>query len=231
MIDFIYKFNRLLSSWQIGTSKTMQDLSTQMEIPLPNLIHNLGEVLGKEFDVTVLLSFDEAMEAFLILGRKHRQEIELREIELEKEREKVAHLYSELAPRITKMQLDKKWYQAFRTLSYFSGQHANELSPSLIISLCSEIVRSGVRCSANLQEVSYWLEKGITASLSRQTEDSLEEAFDLLDAYAEYLLKEESGRGEKIVLKMLKILEEKSYQLNKLSRYKEVVKEIFSTVQ
>jgi hypothetical protein len=231
MIDFIYKFNKLLSSWQVGTSKTMQDLSTQMEVPLPHLIHNFGEVLGKEFDVTALLSFDEAMEAFLILGRKHRQEIEIRELELEKEREKVSKLYEDLMPRIVKMQLDKKWYQAFRTLSYFSGQHGGDLTPHILINLCSEIVRSGVRCSANLQEVAYWLEKGIVTAINLQTEDNLEEAFDLLDAYAEYLLKEESGRGEKIVLKILKILEEKSYQLNKFNRYKEVVKEIFSTVQ
>ena len=100
-----------------------------------------------------------------------------------------------------------------------------------MIHICSEIVRSGLRCSANLQEIAYWLEKGINVSLDRQTTESLDEAFDLLDAYADYFLKEQTGRGEQIVLKLLKVLEEKAYQFNKSDRYKDVVKDIFSAVQ
>jgi len=221
----------LLSFWQVGKSRSLQELSTEMEMPLPHLIQHLSEVLGTDFDITGSISFDEAMEAFLILGRQYRKEIEVHEKELDKAREYVAELYQQLAPRVVKMQLDKKWYQAFRTLSYFAGQHENKLKSELLINICSEIVRSGLRCSANLQEIAYWLEKGIMVSLDRQTTESLEEAFDFLDAYADSFLKEPTGRGEKIVLKLLKVLEEKAYHFDKSDRYKDVVKEIFSAVQ
>ena len=228
MIEFLYKINEMLTTWQPDKNKSLEAISAQMNISIPHIIQYLSDVLDKEFDITDQLSFDEAMETFLILSRKLKPEIEEHEKKLAQEKIKASQLYEQLISRVSKMQIEKQWYQAFRSLTYFSGQKSTHLIKSTRIELCSEIVRSGIKASANIQEIGYWLQKAVYYAVEEQDINGFDEALDLLDAYAEPFLKEKSGQGAKLIQTILGSLENLSCKLERWEDYKKAAQDLFS---
>ena len=229
MIEFLYKINELLTTWQPDQQKSLEAISSHMNISLPHIIQYLSETLEKEFEVTDSLSFDEAMGTYLVLSRKLKAEIKEHEKKLATERAKIAQLYEQLIIRVSNMQIEKQWYQAFRSLTYFAGQHTANMIKETRIELCSEIVRVGLKAFANIQEIGYWLQKAVHYAIEEQDTEGFDEALDILDAYAESFLNEKTGQGAKLIRNILGSLERLSCKLEKWDDYKKTAKSLFSS--
>ncbi len=227
MIDFIYKLNENLPSWPVGTKWSLNQLSAATETSIPHVLQYLTEGLGSEIDLTASISRDEAAEAMLFLSKKMQPEIEKREKQLEKKRQESIDSFRVVMKRVVAMQIKGNWRGAFRTLCYFAETQEAFLPPELLLELCNETMRSGVKCSASMQEISFWLQKGIAIALSFQSPQGIDEALDLIDAYREYFLYDDSGKGLSILGNVLSVLEEPAAHFERWDAYKKLVGDLY----
>ena len=223
MLDFIYKLNDTLPTWQRTSQLSLKQIAEVTETDLPHVVQYLTEGLGREIDVTSMLSIDEATEAVVTLSRKLRPEIEEREAQLSKKREETVASYDCLLDRVSEMEIEGNWHGAFRTLSYFAGQHEDILPRDLLINLCSSTIRAGIRASASMLELGQWLQKGVAVALSYRTREGIEEALDLIDAYFEDFINDTNQKGKKILSDILSVLEGPSAHFELWEEYKTVV--------
>lgn len=229
MIDFIYKFNDALSTWQPGAKWSLRQISEATETSLPHVLQFLSEGLGKDIDVAGCLSLDEATEAVLLLSKRLKSEIEAREKQMALRRKKIQGTYYKLLEKVNVMEVAKNWHGAFRTLSYFAGQHENDLSNDTLVALCSSIMRAGIKSNANVQELGHWLQKGVAVSMSNHTKEGMEEALDLIDAYGDHFQQETSDKGSLILGNILAIIEEPAARFELWEQYKELVNQLYAT--
>lgn len=227
MIDFIYRLNDVLHSWPEGEKWTLQQLSHSTETSVPHVLQYLSEGLGKEIEVSGVISQDEASEVLGLLSKRMRPQIEERERILAERRVKALRLNDVTAAKVQKMQIQRNWHGAFKTLCYFVGQYEEDLPKEYLTSLCNEIVRLGIKSKANFQELSRWLEKGVGTALSFQTKAGIEEALDLVDAYSTHFLAEESGKGPLLLGNILAVLEEPAARFELWDEYKSLVAQLY----
>ena len=227
MIDFIYRLNEVLPSWPTGTRRSLTQISEITKTSMPHVVQYLSEGLGKDIDVTGFITEDEAAEAVKLLSKRIQPEIEERERVLEERRILALRGLDRILEKVRIMQLSKNWYGAFRTLSYFAGQHENDLPPDSLILLCSETVRTGIKSKANMQELGQWLQKGVGVAMSQHSKDGVEDALDLIDAYGEYFLMEESGKGPLLLGNILAVLEEPAARYELWEEYKSLVGQLY----
>lgn len=227
MLDFIYKLNENLPSWPVGTRWSLNQLSTATETSIPHVLQYLTEGLGADIDLTTTISRDEAAEAMLFLSKKMQPEIERREKDLAKKRQESVNAYNVIMRKVNSMQIAGNWRGAFRTLSYFAGVQESFLPPETLLNICSETMRSGIKCSASMQEISFWLQKGTAVALSFQTPEGIDEALDLIDAYRDYFLYDESGKGLSIIGNILSVLEEPAAHFERWEAYKKLVGDLY----
>ncbi len=227
MIDFIYKLNAVLANWPNGSRWSMAQLSEATETSMPHILQYLSESLGKDFDISGQVSLDEATEAAELLSRRFRPQIEERERKLAKKRAEALETYERIQDRVRVIQSSGNWHHAFRTLSYFTGQYGDILPNEVLITLCSDTVRAGIKSKANIQELGQWLQKGVAISLGFHTKEGIEEALDLIDAYGEYFFIEDSGKGPLLLGNILAVLEEPAARYELWEEYKSLVGQLY----
>ena len=227
MIDFIYKLNEVLPNWPTGARRTLAQLSEITGTSMPHIIQYLSEGIGKDMEIGGFITSDEACEAVELLSKRIQPQIEERERLLEERRQYASKAYDRIMEKIRIMQLDGKWHSSFRTLSYFAGQYENDLSKDILISLCSETVRTGIKSKAYMQELGQWLQKGVAVAMSQHTKQGIEEALDLIDAYGEFFLSEESGKGPLLLGNVLAVLEEPAARFELWEEYKSLVGQLY----
>lgn len=227
MIDFIYKLNEVLPSWPTGAKRSLTQVSELTGTSMPHLIQYLSEGLGKDLEVGGFITSDEAVEAIELLSKRIQPQIEERERMLEERRQFAMRAYDRAMDKMRVMQLEKKWHAAFRTLSYFTGQYENDLAKDVLISLCSEAVRTGIKAEANMQELGQWLQKGVAIAMAQHSRQGIEEALDLIDAYGEHFLAEDSGKGPLLLGNILAVLEEPAARYELWEEYKSLVGQLY----
>ena len=227
MIDFIYKLNEVLPSWPTGARRSLTQISELTGTSMPHLIQYLSEGLGKDLEVGGFITSDEAVEAIELLSKRIQPQIEERERMLEERRHFAMRAYDRTMEKMRVMQLDGKWHAAFRTLSYFTGQYEHDLAKDVLISLCSETVRTGIKAEANMQELGQWLQKGVAIAMAQHSRQGIEEALDLIDAYGEFFLSEDSGKGPLLLGNILAVLEEPAARYELWEEYKSLVGQLY----
>ncbi len=227
MIDFIYKLNEVLASWPHGSRWSMAQLSEATETSMPHVLQYLSESLGKDFDISGQLTQDEASEVAEFLGKRFRPQIEERERKLSRKRAEALEIYDRIQDRVRVIQASGNWHHAFRTLSYFTGQYGDILPNEVVITLCSDTVRAGIKSKANIQELGQWLQKAVAIALGFHSKQGIEEALDLIDAYGEYFFIEDSGKGPLLLGNILAVLEEPAARFELWEEYKSLVGQLY----
>ena len=227
MIDFIYKLNEVLPTWPTGTRRSLMQLSEITGTSMPHVIQYLSEGLGKDIEVGGAITGEEVVEALQLLSSQIQPEIEERERQLEERKNLAIRAYDRTSEKVRVLQLAGNWHSAFRTLSYFTGQYEEDLPKEVLISLCSEAVRAGMKSGANMQELGQWLQKGVAIAVGQHSRHGIEEALDLIDAYGDFFLGEESGKGAMLLGNILAVLEEPAARYELWEEYKSLVGQLY----
>lgn len=227
MIDFVYKLNSIIPNWPMGSKVSLQQLSQSTETSIPHLIQYLTDGLSKDIDIAVMISSEEAKEALHNLSNRIRPQLEAREKAVAEKRAKTISIYDRMMDKV-RIQLSlKNWHTSFRTLSYFAGENRDYLPDDYLTTLCSDIVRIGIKAKENIQELGRWLEMGVAVALHRHSKDGIEEALDLIDAYGENFLTEDTGKGALILGNLLAALEEPAARFELWEEYKALINQLY----
>ena len=227
MIDFVYRLNNMMPNWPAGNKLSLQQLSQNTETSIPHLIQYLTDGLGKDIDIAAMLTAEEAKEALHNLSNRIRPQLEARERAIAEKRAKTISSYNRIMGKVRVQLTNKSWHTAFRTLSYFAGENRDFLPDDYLTTLCSDIVRIGIKANENIQELGRWLEMGIAVALHRHTKDGIEEALDLIDAYGENFLSEDTGKGALILGNLLAALEEPAARFELWEEYKALINQLY----
>ncbi|MEI8025753.1 MAG: hypothetical protein WCI18_05315 [Pseudomonadota bacterium] len=227
MIDFVYRLNQMIPQWPAGTKMSLSQLSHATDTSVPHIIQFVSEGLGRDLDVAAMVGLDEAYEALSSLKARVRPELEARERAEAEQRAKTIEAYERMMERIRIHLAAKNWYQAFRTLSYFTGEHRDWLPDGHLTALCNDTVRIGIKAKANPQELGIWLEMGVAVAIHRHSHDGIQEALDFIDAYGEHFLNEESGKGALILGNLLAVLEEPAARFELWDTYKALINQLY----
>lgn len=227
MLDFVYRLNSTLHELPEGSRKSLAEISKETDTSIPHCLQFLTEGLDKEIELTTHFTNDELSLAIDNLTQKLHPQIEARQKELRKKQDQAVKAYERLMEKTRVQLVQKSWHVAFRSLSYFAGQHEEELPTDLLITICSDIVRYGIKAETSIQEIGRWLEKAVFCAMSRQNKAGMEEALDLIDAYGEHFLSEPSGKGGLLLGNMLGILEEPAARYELWTQYKELIDNLY----
>lgn len=229
MIDFISKANEVLSASVANDKWSVYKFAEATETSLPHLLQYLNEALDKEVDLSSTLSLCDLNEALENLRKNYKVQLEEFQKKKERTQKKSLKAFDILMMKIRKFQVEKNWIHAYKTLCYFTGQHAEDLPKEYATTLYSELIRMGIRAEINIQELSRWLQKGVAIAMSYQSQDGVAEALDFMDAYGEYFLSEKSGKGTLLFGSILSAIEEPAARYELWEEYKELVNKLFST--
>jgi hypothetical protein len=227
MIDFVYRLNGIIPNWPTGTKLSLQQLSQNTETSIPHLIQYLTDGLGKDVDIAAMLSSEEAQEALHNLSNRIRPQLEARERAIAEKRAKTIQSYDRMMGKVRIQLTQKNWHTAFRTMSYFAGENRDFLPDDYLTTLCSDIVRIGIKAKENIQELGRWLEMGVAVALHRHSKNGIEEALDLIDAYGENFLNEDTGKGALILGNLLAALEEPAARFELWEEYKALINQLY----
>jgi hypothetical protein len=227
MIDFIYKLHSILPNWPNGSQLTLGQISDATGTEIPHVLHYLGEGLCKEIDVIDTFTQEDASCAVDLLSKKMRPQIEARERVLAEKREKAAKAYDRMMGKVRVYLAANNSHSAYKTLVYFAGQFEQNLPEEILITTASDAVRVGIKAGINIQELGRWLQKAVSVAMKTQTRDGIEEALDLVDAYGEYFLSEDTGKGPLLLGNILAALEEPSARYELWEQYKTLVGQLY----
>lgn len=227
MIDFIFRANDVVSSFPTNEKWSLQQLSELTDTSIPHLLQYLNEGLDKEVDIGTHVSCSEVFEAINLLQKRYRAQIEERERREKMEREAAISAYGRVMRKVASLQAQKIWEQAFKTLCYFVGEYDDKLPAEYLTTLCSDIIRMGIRAKASIQEISRWLEKGVSVAMSHHSQEGVAEALDFIDAYGEFFLNEDSGKGPLLLGNILAAIEEPSARFELWENYKALIDQLY----
>ena len=197
MLDFICSLEKVTEVWPEGTKKEFIHISEATGTPLPRVVESLSDALDKHLDIHEPLNLSEVRKALQILKQKYRSQLELREKRERQKRENAINLYDTVMDKTRTLCAAKSWYAAYRTVSYFGGKHEADLPRDLVLSICDESLRLGIKGKANVQELGIWLRKAIRLAMSVKSRDNINDALDFMDAYSEFF--ESTPQGLKIL--------------------------------
>jgi len=227
MIDFIYKANEVLSTWAVHDKWTVHKLAEATNTSLPHILQYLNEGLGKDVEVTGSVTSSELLEAMNLLRRRYKDQIEDRERKKAAAQRKAIGAFDLVMSKTRGIQSEKKWNHAYKTLCYFAGQYGEELPNDYATTLYSDLIRMGIKAKINIQEISRWLQKGVSTAMSHQNREGVAEALDFMDAYAEYFLTEDSSKGPLLLGSILAAIEEPAARYELWEEYKALVNHLY----
>jgi hypothetical protein len=227
MIDFIYRASDILSSLSAHDKWTVHRLAEVTETSLPRTLQYLTEGLGKEVEITGVVTSQELAEAMALLRRRYKEQIEERERRRAMASQKAARAFDSVMRKILSMQTEKRWSHAYKTLCYFAGQYDGELPQDYSTTLCSELIRMGLKADINIQEISRWLQKGVSICMGQQSREGVAEALDFIDAYGEFFLNDDSGKGPLLLGSILAAIEEPAARYELWEEYKTLVNQLY----
>lgn len=227
MIDFVYKLKDILPDWPMDSKLTLEEISSATKTSVPHVIQYFSDGLKKNIDVTDRISHDEAKSALTQLCVELRSELEERGRELADKQARTVEAYHHMMVKVRPQLQVQNWHTVFRTLSYFAGENRDYLPDEYLTTLCSDIIRIGIKARENLQELGRWLEMAVAVSLHQNTRFGVEEALDFIDAYSEDFLNEAAGKGALLLGNLLSAIEERAARFGLWEEYQSLINELF----
>lgn len=227
MIDFIYRANEVLGAWSVHERWTVHKLAEVTETSLPHILQYLHEGLGKEIEIGSTVSSGELFEAIGLLRRRYKEQIDEREKKKAEGRRRATRAFDIMMSKVRGMQAEARWINAYKTLCYFAGQYEDDLPKEYMTTLCSDLIRMGLKAHASVQEISRWLQKGVSVAMSYQSREGIAEALDFMDAYGEHFLNEDSGKGPLLLGSILAAIEEPAARYELWDEYKTLVNQLY----
>ena len=226
MLDFICELERVMGKWPETTCWTLAQIADNTRTGVLQVVDILSDTLDRELEVHETLTHAEALQVLVALKERMSGELAARQKRLDLRREKAIRAYDLTMEKVRVLQATKNWRTAYKSLSYYVGCHENDLPEDLLLTLCGECLRLGVKSEANLQELSQWLRKGISACFTTSSPEATEEAIDFIDAYGHFFLDDINQRGKRLLENVLETLKNQAAQHNLLPRYEELVREL-----
>ena len=226
ILDFIERFESMLSGWPRDQRAPMTEISKETLTPLPFVVEEVTSILSKAIEVHDPLTYRECDRALGLLRQKYRNEIERRKQRLEAVRLQAERSYQKTIERVSKLASTQNWYAAYRTLNYFAGMNDSKLTSETMLNICSECLRLGIKAEVNFQELASWLRKGIEITLSEPTLESIEDALDFIDAYGEYFMADKSGKGAQLISSLVFQLNPPAFSAGLSDKLKMITREL-----
>lgn len=222
-LDFIDAFEDLVRSWPADEKWPLTEISGRTKTKISLVVSYIMEISDKEIDIHDPLTYKEADKLLNIFKSRMRIEIEANQERLSRMRDRAIQAYDLAAEKVRIFQVEKNWYAAYKTLSYFCGEQEANLSPDTLLSICSECLRLGVKANVNLQELSQWMQKGIRLALAQGNIEAFEDALDFFDAYSGYFLTEPSGKGKRLISSILAHLNVSAADMGMTQKLNEII--------
>ena len=227
MLDFICELERVLEKWPDNVSWTLAQIADYTNTGVPQVVDFLSDTLDRELEVHETLTHDEATKALAILKDRMSAELAARERRMVVRRDKAIRAYDVTMEKVRVLQAAKSWRSAYKTMSYYVGRYEKDIPVDLLPSMCGECLRLGIKSDANLQELSQWLRKGVTACLAAGLPESTEDALDFLDAYGDHFVSDTSSDGSRrLIGNVLESLKVQAEAHDLVPRYAALAKDL-----
>lgn len=226
MLDFMLNLEKVLKTWPDNTRWNLVQLADMTRTPIPHVVEYITECLGKPADIHEAMTFAEMSKAHAMIQERLHPALEKRRRDEKVATEKSLQLFEVMSDRAKKMEISGNARGAYRTMSYFYGIHKNRLSREIVVTICDNCLRLGIKEKINIQELSQWLRTGIRTLLKSSSSDVVEDALDFLDAYGDYFLKESRGRGEQLITNIFLTLKPSAMEFNLTPRLNEIAGEL-----
>ena len=226
MLDFMLKLEDVLKIWPDNTKWSVVEIAERTRTKVPHTVEYLSEALSKNLEIHDPMSFNEATKAHAFIMEKKRGELEARRRQELRDIEKAVASYSHAMEKVRQMEQKKNWRGAYRTLSYFYGIHKNKLPAEILVQICDDSLRLGIKESINFQELSQWLSRAIQTLMKYPNTTGIEEALDFLDAYGEYFLTNPQKRGEVFLMNFFLNLKPAAMEFDLVDRFNDIAREL-----
>ena len=226
MLDFICELERVMAKWPENDSWTLAHIADHTGSGVPQVVDILSDTLERELEVHETLTHAEALKVLTTLKERMSGELAARQRRLDQRRDKAVQAFDLTMDKVRILQSTKNWRNAYKTLSYYVGCHEKDLPKDLMLTLCGECLRLGIKSEANLQELSQWLRKGVAACISLQSPDAMEDALDFLDAYSDHFMTSSSEPGKRLIVHVLESVKTHATIHDLMPRYEALVKEL-----
>lgn len=227
MIDFVYKLKDILPDWPLDSKLTLEQISHATKTSVPHVIQYFSDGLQKSIDVTDRISHDEAKLALSQLCVELRSELEQRSRELEAKQNRTVKAFHRMMMKVRPQMQNHQWRTVFRTLSYFAGENRDYLPDEYLTTLCSDIIRIGIKADENIQELGRWLEIAVAVSLHQNSRFGVEEALDFIDVYSEFFIEEPTGKGALLLGNLLSAVEERAARFGLWEEYQSLINQLY----
>lgn len=214
MLDFICELEKVLTKWPQNASWTIAQVADATSSTVPQVVDILADSLDRELEVHESISFMEAEKAFAILRDRMQPQLLARQQRQLQCRERAIRAYDVTMDKVRALLAAKSIRSAYKTLIYYVGRHEKDLPEDVLINLYGECLRLGSKADANMQELSQWLRKGVSACLSIGTIEAVEDAVDFVDAYAETFMSSGEGPGSRLINNILDSLKQQQAMLH-----------------
>ena len=225
MLDFVLELDRLVQKWPEGAAWNVSQIATYTETPVTKVIEFLSGILERDLESQDPLSFEEITKVHTVLRERMQYQLIAREKAIRARQIKAAALYDIVMEKVRVLQAGKNYRSAYKTLSYFVGQHEKDIDRDLRLTLFGECLRLGIKAAINLQELAVWFRKGIEVALSEPSVETLEEAFDFISAYSEYFLKGTEAKGTRLLASVLSSVQQVAHDFELVSQFSNLFKE------
>lgn len=226
ILDFICELERILGKWPTSSTKTLAQIADETGVAVPQVVDYLSDALDRELEVHEALSQADASQAFTLLRDRMATQLAARERRLSERREKAIRAYDVTMEKVRVLQAAKNWRSAYKTMSYYAGRHEKDVSDELMLSLCGECLRLGIKAETNLQELSLWLRKGVAACLAATTPDAIEGAVDFIDAYGDHFVEDPTMGGRRLLGSVLDSVKLQAEAMSLAPQFDRLVKEL-----
>ena len=207
MLDFVLEFDRVIGRWPENTPWTIAQIADYTNSSVSTAVDAISTTLNREFDLQETITATEGRQVLTILKERMQRQIEARDRKIQADRDAAMRSYDLTMESIRVSQMAKEWRSAYKTLSYFVGRYEKNISRDLLVTLCGDCIRLGVKAGYPVQELGQWLRKAIEGAAFSGNADAVEDAIDFLDAYQEIFAKDLTGIGGKIRSSALLVLE------------------------
>jgi hypothetical protein len=226
MLDFILEFERVLKQWPEGNNWSITQIADYTGSSIPQVVDILSDVLNREIEVHENLSLQDAAHGLKILKERMQHQLIARQRRIEAHREKAVKAYDMAMEKARVLQMTKNWRNAYKTLSYYAGRYEKDLPEELLLSLCNECIRLGIKSDANMQELSQWLRKGVAACVKNPSPEAIEDAMDFIEAYSDHFKEGAPDGGRNLLGSVLGYLRDPVINFNLMTQYDTLLKEI-----
>ena len=226
MLEFILEFERVLRTSQEGSSWNITQVADATQSSIPKVVDILSDALNREIEVHETISAIDASQALKFLKDRMQPQLIARQRRLDANRDKAIQAYDLAMEKSRVLQMTKSWRNAYKTLNYYVGRYEHDMPTDLLLALCNECLRLGIKSEANMQEMSQWLRKGVLACLKGQSVEATEDAMDFIDCYGEYFKNGTPDGGRRLLGSVLGSLRDPVINYNLLSEYDSLLKQI-----